>query len=97
MNINIENLTLEHMWVLVVSITIATGILYIFLKKNIELGFKALLTWNPDKISALHKEHGQIKTVFWTFALVLVVSHILHLIVLWVGTILWTLGIWSPL
>ena len=93
---NIESLTLGHMWVLVVVITIATGILYVFLKDNIKLGIRALITWSPDRIEELHNKNGRVKTIFWTFAMFFVGTHVLHLLALWIGTIVWTLGIWSP-
>ncbi|MHA2280037.1 MAG: hypothetical protein ACXAC5_04065 [Promethearchaeota archaeon] len=84
------------MWLLTIVITVATVILYHFLKNNIRLGVKALMTWGTDSIAKLHDENGRVKTIFWTFAMFFVGTHVLHLVVLWVGTITWTLGIWNP-
>jgi hypothetical protein len=94
--VNIENLTLGHIWVLTSVITIATSILYVILKDNIKLGMKALVTWTPDEIEKLHEEHGQTKTIFWTFIMFFVGTHTLQLFAFWIWIIIWTLGIWSP-
>jgi hypothetical protein len=93
---NLENMTFSNVWLLTICITIATIVLYILLKDNIKLGVKALMTWRADAVNKLHDENGRVKTIFWTFAMFFVGTHILHLAVLWVGILTWTFGIWSP-
>jgi hypothetical protein len=96
MKFNLEGLTLPKMWLLVVAITIATVVIFWMYKKHIKLGLKALTTWGAESTDKLHKEHGKFKTIFWTVMIFWVGTHTLHLIVIWIGVILWTLGIWTP-
>lgn len=93
---NPENFTHKQMWLLTITMTVATVILYHFLKNNIKLGFKALRTWNREDVIKLHEENGTGKTIFWTFAMYFIGVHVLHLIILWIGTIAWALGLWDP-
>jgi hypothetical protein len=96
MTLNLEGLTLSKMWLLVVAITIATTVIFWMYREHIKLGLRALMTWGADGVDKLHEEHGKVKTVFWTFMMWWVGSHTLCLIVIWIGVILWTLGIWTP-
>lgn len=83
------------MWILTVAITLATCIVCIFIWDGIKLGAKSLCTWKFEKIIKLWEENG-IKAIFWTIAIFAITIHSLHVVVLWLGTILWTLGVWEP-
>ena len=96
MKLNLGGLNLPQMWLLVIAITVATAIVFWMYREYIKIGLKALVTWDSDGVNKLHKEHGKVKTIFWTLMIFWVGSHILCLIVGWAGTILWTLGIWIP-
>jgi hypothetical protein len=91
-----ENISLKDMWILTICITVATYILYIFLKNRIKLGFKGITTWRFESVDKLHEEHGKFLTIWSTFIFGYSLMHLLHLLSLWVGVILWTLGIFDP-
>ena len=93
---NIEGLTFGQMWLLTIVVTVATVVLLYLLKNNVKLGIKALMTWDAKGIDKLHDENGRLKTICWTFAMFFVGNHVIHLMVLWVGAIAWTLGLWNP-
>lgn len=93
---DLSALTLCQMWLIVIAITIATIIVFTIYRKYIKIGVKALLTWDIDGINKLHKEHGTIETIFWTLMMFVVGYQTIKIIVLWIGVILWTFGIWNP-
>ena len=93
------NISCETMWLIVTTITVITIGLYHaipVLKDGIKLGLRALITWRSASKNKLIEEHGQTKVIFCTFLIFVAGVHVSHLIALWVGTIAWTLKIWTP-
>ena len=93
---NVSSMTLQQMWLLTAAMTVATFVIYIFLKKHFKLGFKAFLSWRSDTVNKLHDEHGSTRVIMSTFLFGFGAIHILHLIATFIGAILWTIGIWTP-
>lgn len=90
------NTTCGTMWIITIVITIITIGLYFIIGDYIKLGIKSLMTWRTGSINKLCDKYGQTKVIFCTFFIFFVGIHISYLIFMWVCTIAWTLGIWSP-
>lgn len=94
--IDIGNLTLSRMWAFILVTITATGTLLFLYKDKVILGIRAITTWDRDGISKLHKKFGVVTTIFWTFMIFFIGTHILNLIFLIIIAILWAVGIWDP-
>lgn len=90
--IDSEYLTLQNAWLLTLCLTVATCILYILLRPKLLLGLRALMTWKAESVHALHDEHGKFKVVFCTFLFGFGAYHVLNLLAVWIGVIMWTFG-----
>lgn len=96
MNLDLSQLTLESMWTLTLSLTVATAVLLYLFRHIVHLGLRTITTWRSGPLDDIYKEHGRARV--WMSLLFLVINFnlLLHMLIIWASAIAWSFGFYTP-